>query len=89
MITAPDVGALQSLLAVDVDATAAGRRLAAASAWGSCRVDEVVAGDGERSTRVRLACTMGSLDLSVEAEPSTGKVRRLSLVPSGNHTCVP
>jgi CubicO group peptidase (beta-lactamase class C family) len=89
MIAAPDGGVLQSILAADVDATAAGRRLAAASAWGSCRVDEVMAGDGERSAKVRLACTMGNLDLSVEAEPSTGKVRRLSLVPSGNRTCVP
>jgi hypothetical protein len=89
MIAAPDVGALQSLLAADLDATAAGRRLAAASAWGSCRVDEVVASDGERSARVRLACTMGSLDLSIEADASTGKVRRLSLGPSGNRTCVP
>jgi hypothetical protein len=89
MIAAPDSGALQSLLAADVDATAAGRRLAAASAWGSCRVDEVVASDGERSARVRLACTTGSLDLSVEVEPATGKLRRLSLAPSGNRTCVP
>jgi len=89
MIAAPDGDALRAVLAADVDATAAGRRLAAALAWGNCRIDEVIAGDGERSAKVRLACTMGSLDLSVEADPSTGKVRRLSLVPSANRTCVP
>jgi len=89
MIAAPDGAGLRAMLGADVDAAATGRRLAAASAWGSCRVDEVVAGDGERSARVRLACTAGSLDLSVEKEPSTGKLRRLSLAPSANRTCVP
>jgi CubicO group peptidase (beta-lactamase class C family) len=89
MIAAPDGAALRAMLGADVDAAAASRRLAAASAWGSCRVDVVVAGDGQGNASVRLACTAGSLDLSVETEPATGKLRRLSLVPSGNRTCVP
>jgi CubicO group peptidase (beta-lactamase class C family) len=89
LVAAPDEAVLRALLGPDVDAAAAGRRLAAAAAWGNCRVDDVYGSDGERSTRVRLACANGSLDLSVEMEPATGRLTRLSLVPSGNRTCPP
>jgi len=89
MIAIPDSGGLEEMLGADIDADLARRRLAAASAWGSCRMDGVVAGDGERSTRVRLACTRGPLELSLGIDPQTGKVQRLSLAPAGNPTCVP
>lgn len=89
LIPAPDDRALRTMLGADVDAALAARRLAVASAWGTCRMDEVVAGDGEHRATVRLACTAGSLDLSIETDPASRKVRRLSLVPSGNRTCVP
>ena len=89
MIGTPDRAALADVLGATVDADAVARQLHAASAWGTCKPDEVLSGGGERSARVRLACSRGSLDLTVEIEPATGKVRRLSLVPSGNATCVP
>ena len=71
------------------DADAAARQLHAASAWGSCKPDEVLSGGAERGARVRLACSRGSLDLTVEVDPAAGKVRRFSMAPAGNSTCVP
>jgi hypothetical protein len=53
MIGAPDRAALAALLDADVDADAAARHLHAASAWGNCKVNEVLSGDGERGARVR------------------------------------
>ena len=87
MTRAPDRAGLRSLLDSGADADAAGRQLEAASAWGSCKPDEVLSGGGDRSARVRLACAKGSLDLSVEVEPATGKVRRVSIAPSANRSC--
>jgi len=89
MIGAPDRAAPADVLGATVDTAAVARQLRAASAWGACKPDEVLSGGGDRSARVRLACSRGSLDLTVEIEPATGKVQRLSLVPSGNATCVP
>jgi hypothetical protein len=89
MIGAPDPGALTDKLDAGVDADAVARQLRAAAAWGSCKVDEVMSGGGDRSARVRLACTRGSLDLAVEVDPASAKVRRVALAPSGAGTCVP
>jgi hypothetical protein len=89
LIGAPDRSALTALLDAGADAGAAARQVHAASAWGSCKPDEVLSGGGDRSARVRLACSNGSLDLTVEIDPATAKVRRLLLAPSGIGTCVP
>jgi hypothetical protein len=77
------------MLDAAVDADGVARQLRAAAAWGGCKVDEVMSGGGDRSARVRLACTRGSLDLAVEVDPASAKVRRVGLAPSGTGTCVP
>jgi CubicO group peptidase (beta-lactamase class C family) len=89
MIGAPDRAALAGLLDTGADADAAARHLLSASAWGSCTPDEVLSGGGERRARVRLACSRGSLDLTVDVDPTTARVRRFSLAPAGNTACVP
>ncbi len=87
LIGRPDPAALEGMIASGTDAGAASRQLHAASAWGACKPDEVLSGGSDRSARVRLACSRGSLDLTVDVEPATGKVRALALAPSGNTTC--
>jgi hypothetical protein len=89
MIGAPDRADLRGLLDASVDADVVARRLHAASAWGACKVSEVLSGGGDRNARVRLVCSRGNLDLAVEIGPEAGKVRRLSLAPSGPDACVP
>jgi hypothetical protein len=89
MIGAADRAPLAGLLDAGADADGASRQLHAASAWGNCRPEEVLSGGGERGARVRLACSKGSLDLTVDVDPATGKVRRISIAPAGNATCVP
>jgi CubicO group peptidase (beta-lactamase class C family) len=89
MLGAPGHTALAGLLDAGADADAAARQLQGAAAWGACAPDEVLPGGNERHARVRLACTKGGLDLSLEVDPATGKVRRLSLTPAGNRACVP
>ena len=89
LIGAPDRTALAAVLDTSADADAVTRQLHAASAWGSCRPDEVLSGGSDRGARVRLACARGNLDLTVEVDPATGKVRRVALSPAGPGACVP
>jgi hypothetical protein len=89
LIGAPDRSTLTALLDAGADAGAAARQMQAASAWGSCKPDEVLSASGERGARVRLACSNGRLDLTLDVDPSTAKVRRLLLAPSATGTCVP
>jgi CubicO group peptidase (beta-lactamase class C family) len=88
MIGAPDRAALAGVLDASADAEAAARHLRAASAWGNCKVADVLSGGGDRSARVRLACAHGGLDLTVDVDPATARVRRFSLAPAGNAACV-
>ena len=88
MIGQPDRSALADVLDAGADAGALARQLHAASAWGSCKVDDVLSGGSDRGARVRLACGRGSLDLTVEIDSATAKVRRAALAPSGTGTCV-
>jgi len=88
-IGAPDRAGLAGMLDASVDADALARQLHAASAWGSCNVDDVLAGGSERGARVRLVCSRGRLDLTVEIDPAAGKVRRVALAPAPTGPCVP
>jgi CubicO group peptidase (beta-lactamase class C family) len=88
MTAAPDRAALAGLLDRGVDADATARHLHAAAAWGRCAIDEVLSGGSDRGARVRLACSRGKLDLAVDIDPASGKVRRLALAPAASGTCV-
>jgi hypothetical protein len=63
------------------------RALAAASAWGGCRVGTTRAGGGDRAT-LRLTCDKGELEARLEASP-TGGLTSVSLAPAGDDSCVP
>ncbi len=89
MVGAPDRDLLADLLVAGADADAMARQLQAASAWGSCKAGDVLSGGSDRGARVRLACSRGGLDLTIDVEPANGKVRRFALAPSGNGPCVP
>jgi hypothetical protein len=89
IVGSPDRTALAGLIDPGVDADAAARHVHAASAWGTCAVDEVLSGGSDRGARVRLACSRGKLDLAIEVDPARGKVRRLTLAPSAAGACVP
>jgi len=86
-VTAQKPDALASLLAPSADRTAIQQMLAAVAPWGACRVGEVLDGDGERSSRVRLRCERGDLDLTLWLDGATGAITRLSLMPPGGNAC--
>lgn len=61
--------------------------LAAAAAWGSCRVGATREGGGDSAT-LRLVCDKGQLDARLEAHPAGG-LKSASLAPSEDAACVP
>jgi CubicO group peptidase (beta-lactamase class C family) len=58
-------------------------------AWGSCRVGEPLAGDGERLTVVRVNCDRGDLAARVTIEPESGRLEEIALFPEGGNRCSP
>ena len=65
------------------------RSLAAAAAWGSCRVAEVRKGGGDASATVRFACDKGPLDVSIALDPVSGRLSQATLAPAAGEACVP
>ena len=63
------------------------RSVAAASAWGSCRVGTTHSGGGETAT-LRLVCDKGELEARLDAR-SEGGLKSLSLSPGSDDICVP
>jgi hypothetical protein len=81
--------ALEPSLFADEGAGHAGRvEVAAAAPWGRCEVAKVIEGDGQSRAIVRLACERGSLDAIVGADAGTGRLTRLTLVPTAG-SCLP
>jgi hypothetical protein len=80
-------GPVQDLLAPGIDPTPLARALAAASAWGSCRVGTTLKGGGDSAT-LRLACDKGELEARLERSPAGG-LASASLAPGGDDSCVP
>ena len=64
------------------------RLVTAASQWGSCKVGEVVGGDGTRRSSMRLTCERGNLFARLALDPSTRKLTGFELFPTGER-CVP
>jgi D-alanyl-D-alanine-carboxypeptidase/D-alanyl-D-alanine-endopeptidase len=56
--------------------------------YGACRVGEALEGDGTRSSRVRLDCARGSLDMAVQLDEG-GRVSGVSFASPRGQTCVP
>ena len=77
------------LVAPGADADALTRSLAAAAAWGSCRVGEVRRGGGDTSATIRFGCDRGLLDASIVLDPASGALSRATLTPAPDEACVP
>jgi hypothetical protein len=77
------------LLAPGADAGKVARSLAAAAAWGSCRVEEVRRGGGDTSATVRFACDKGRLDAALVLDPAAGALSGATLSPAPDEACVP
>ncbi len=84
-----DAKAATSLAAPALDAERLRRQVAAASDWGSCKVGEAVAGDGNLDSAVRLLCERGPLVVRLSLDPTTRRLTNLNLVPSREQRCVP
>ncbi len=67
---------------------ARGRIASDAAAWGACRVGEVIAGDGVRSSAVRVLCEKGNLVALVRLDEG-GHLQSLTLSPAPDQACVP
>jgi hypothetical protein len=90
-------------VALDVDARAAAERVAgwvpdsaaltatmdpARSAYGYCRLGDVLSGNGKSEFRVRLECARGPVEAAVRLD-AEHKVSELSLTKPADVTCVP
>ena len=65
------------------------RQVSAASAWGTCKMGEAVAGDGSRESTVKLSCERGTLSAGISLDPSTHRLTNLELAPTRDQRCVP
>jgi hypothetical protein len=60
-----------------------------ASAWGSCRVGEAIAGDGERTTVLDVQCDRGALTARLTIDPASARVESLTFFPGAGNVCSP
>jgi hypothetical protein len=81
-------GPVQDLLAEDVDPALVARAVAAAAAWGSCRVGPVRQGGGDAAT-VRFSCDKGQLEARLAVDVPSGRLSSIALAPDPDEVCVP
>ena len=84
-----DAKAAETLAAPGFDIERMRRQTAAASAWGVCKLEEAVGGDGKRDSAVKLTCDRGNLVARVSLDPETNRLKSLDLVPTREQRCVP
>jgi len=89
VIGAWDAKAIEPIAAPGFDMEKMRRQVAAASAWGSCKVGEPLSGNGTRNSAVRLVCDNGPIAARIALEPNTHKLTNLDLVPLREQRCVP
>jgi hypothetical protein len=79
----PRLEALGALLAPGVDAEEALRGFQVAAAlYGPFGDPELVAGDGEKTTTLRLPSDRGAVDLELELDADSGRLGRVALRPA-------
>jgi CubicO group peptidase (beta-lactamase class C family) len=59
-----------------------------ASAWGACRADDAIGGDGVHVSSIRLACEKGNLVAMFRLDDS-GQLEQLTVSPAADQACVP
>jgi CubicO group peptidase (beta-lactamase class C family) len=89
LLGAWDQKALEAIAAPGLDVEKVRRQIAAASAWGSCKISEPVGGNGTRNSAIRLTCDGGPLMARIALDPATRKLTNLDLVPLREQRCVP
>jgi hypothetical protein len=62
---------------------------ALATTWGDCKASDVIAGDGETTTTLKLICDRGIVNARLTIDPQSKNVKSFDLTPSGEKTCVP
>jgi CubicO group peptidase (beta-lactamase class C family) len=88
-IAASPAPPLGDLLAPGADPAPLAHAVAAAGAWGPCRVGAVRRGGGDASATVRFECRKGPLDASLAIDEPSGRLKTATLVPGAGETCVP
>ena len=63
--------------------------LATPAAWGRCTRGEVLQGDGETTSVVRLDCERGRLDAEITLDKASGGLSSSRLSPADDEACVP
>lgn len=89
LIGAWDQKALEAIAAPALNVEKVRRQIAAASAWGACKVGEPLSGNGERNSAIRLTCYGGPLVARIALDPATRKMTNVDLVPLREQRCVP
>jgi hypothetical protein len=89
LLGAWDQKALEAIAAPGLNVEKVRKQIAAASAWGSCKVGETLGGNGTRNSAIRLTCDGGPLMARIALDPATHKLTNLDLVPLREQRCVP
>jgi len=89
MLGAWDAKAVEAIAAPAFDIEKMRRQVAAAAAWGSCKVGEPLSGNGARNSSIRLVCDNGPIAARIALDPATHRLTSLDLVPLREQRCVP
>jgi CubicO group peptidase (beta-lactamase class C family) len=89
LLGAWDQKALESIAAPSLNVEKTRRQIAAAAAWGSCKIGEPLGGNGTRSSAIRLTCDGGPISARIALDPTTRKLTNVDLVPLREQRCVP
>jgi CubicO group peptidase (beta-lactamase class C family) len=89
LLVAWDAETVKGIAAPGLDVERMRRQVAAASAWGRCKVGEPLSGNGTRNSTIRLVCDNGPLQARIALDPNTRKLTSLDLVPMREQRCVP
>jgi CubicO group peptidase (beta-lactamase class C family) len=89
MLSAWDAKVVEAIATPGFDIEKIRRQVAAAAAWGSCKVGEPVGGNGKRNSSIRLVCDNGPIAARIAVDPATHKLTSLDLVPLREQRCVP
>jgi hypothetical protein len=89
LLTQWDQKTAESIAAPALNTERMRRQVAAAGAWGTCKVGEPLGGNGTRNSSLRLSCENGPLVARMALDATTRKLTNLDLVPLRAQRCVP
>jgi len=89
LLSSWDAKTVEGLIAPGFDVGKMQRQMKAAAAWGSCRVDEPIGGNGTRNSSIMLKCDGGPIAARIALDPNSRKLTNLDLIPMREQRCVP